>query len=140
MKRFVQTIAVLCICGVGLAACSREPQPEDSDALVFGIYLNGRLVSSRATMANAFVRSKNSLADPTLDNSKLSNEIKWGFKLFTDTPHEAPQFTPSHMSCNNCHLNAGQRERSLPLEGVAGMFPEYNRRAGRLFSLGDRIV
>jgi len=44
------------------------------------------------------------------------------------------------MSCNNCHLNGGQREKSLPLVGVVGMFPEYNRRSGRLFSLGDRIV
>ena len=37
-------------------------------------------------------------------------------------------------------MNGGQREKSLPLVGVAGMFPEYNRRAGRLFSLGDRIT
>jgi thiosulfate dehydrogenase len=44
------------------------------------------------------------------------------------------------MACANCHLNAGQRERSLPLVGVAGMFPEYNRRSGRLYSLNDRIV
>jgi thiosulfate dehydrogenase len=44
------------------------------------------------------------------------------------------------MSCNNCHLNGGQRERSLPLVGVAAMFPEYNRRSGRLYSLTDRIV
>jgi thiosulfate dehydrogenase len=140
MKRFVQMIAVICICAAGFAACTRKPQTEDSNALVFGIKLNGPLVSSRTTMATAWVLPKNPLTDPGLDNSKLSNEIKWGFKLFTDTPHEAPQFAPSHMSCNNCHLNAGQRERSLPLVGVAGMFPEYNRRAGRLFSLGDRIV
>src|SRR5437870_12489654 len=44
------------------------------------------------------------------------------------------------MSCANCHMNAGQREKSLPLVDVAGMFPEYNRRAARLFSLGDRIT
>ncbi len=44
------------------------------------------------------------------------------------------------MSCNNCHLNGGQREKSLPLVGVVGMFPEYNRRSGRLFTLNDRIV
>src|SRR5262249_54310865 len=36
--------------------------------------------------------------------------------------------------------NAGQRERSLPLVDVAGMFPEYNRRSGRLYSLGDRVT
>jgi thiosulfate dehydrogenase len=80
------------------------------------------------------------LADPSLDDSKLSNEIRWGFRIFTDTPREAPQFAPSGMSCNNCHLNGGQRELSLPLVGVAGMFPEYNRRSGRLYTLGDRIV
>src|SRR5438034_9299460 len=80
------------------------------------------------------------MTDRSLDNSKLSQDIKWGFRLFTNTPHEAPQFAPSKMSCNNCHLNGGQRERSLPLVGVAGMFPEYNRRSGRLYTLGDRIV
>jgi thiosulfate dehydrogenase len=34
------------------------------------------------------------------------------------------------MTCANCHLNAGQRERSLPIVAVAAMFPEYNRRSG----------
>ena len=142
MKRLIQTIAVVCICAVFLAACSPKPQPkqEDSKGLIFGIALNGPLVSSRTTMATAWVVPKNPLEDKTLDNSKLSTEIKSGFKLFTDTPHEAPQFAPSQMSCSNCHLNAGQREKALPLVGVAGMFPEYNRRSGRLFSLGDRIV
>jgi thiosulfate dehydrogenase len=37
-------------------------------------------------------------------------------------------------------MNAGQREKSLPLVGIAGQFPEYNRRAGRFISLEDRIV
>ena len=91
-------------------------------------------------MMTAWYFPKNPLTDRSLDNSKLSQDIKWGFRLFTNTPHEAPQFAPSKMSCNNCHLNAGQRERSLPLVGVAGMFPEYNRRSGRLYSLNDRIV
>jgi len=91
-------------------------------------------------MVTAWYLPKNPLTDRSLDNSKLSQDIKWGFRLFTNTPHEAPQFAPSKMSCNNCHLNAGQRERSLPLVGVAGMFPEYNRRSARLYSLNDRIV
>ena len=44
------------------------------------------------------------------------------------------------VSCANCHLNAGQRERALPLVGITGMFPEYNNRAARLISLQDRVV
>jgi thiosulfate dehydrogenase len=53
---------------------------------------------------------------------------------------EAPQFVPGKVSCGNCHLNGGQRDRALPLIGVAAMFPEYNRRSGRLYTLNDRIV
>lgn len=98
------------------------------------------LVSSKTSMATAWNFPKNPLTDSTLDESKLSNEIRLGFKIFTNTPMEVPQFAPGKMSCNNCHLNGGQRERALPLVGVAGMFPEYNKRSGRLYSLGDRIV
>jgi thiosulfate dehydrogenase len=102
--------------------------------------MSGPLIASRTTMVTAWDVPRNPLTDSTLDQSKLSNEIRWGFRIFTNTPVEAARFTPSRISCNNCHLNAGQRERSLPLVGVAGMFPEYNRRSGRLYTLGDRIV
>jgi thiosulfate dehydrogenase len=102
--------------------------------------MSGPLIASRTTMVTAWEFPRNPLTDSTLDGSKLSNEIRWGFKIFTNTPGEAARFTPSKISCNNCHLNGGQRERSLPLVGVAGMFPEYNRRSGRLYTLGDRIV
>src|SRR6266513_1833644 len=119
------------------AACSPSPAPVAAPS---PYKLSGPLVSSATNMVTAWYLPKNPLTDRSLDNSKLSQDIKWGFRLFTNTPHEAPQFAPSKMSCNNCHLNAGQRERSLPLVGVAGMFPEYNRRSGRLYSLNDRIV
>ena len=100
----------------------------------------GPLIASRTTMVTAWDFPRNPLTDTTLDASKLSNEIRWGFRIFTNTPDQAARFTPSKVSCNNCHLNGGQRERSLPLVGVAGMFPEYNRRSGRLYTLNDRIV
>jgi thiosulfate dehydrogenase len=82
----------------------------------------------------------NPLTDKTLDDSPLSHEIRWGYKLFTNTPAEAARFVPGQVACSNCHLNAGQRERALPVVGLAGVFPEYNRRHGRLISLTDRIV
>jgi thiosulfate dehydrogenase len=91
-------------------------------------------------MVTAWDYPRNPLTDATLGDSKLANEIRLGFRIFTNTPGEASRFTPSKVSCNNCHLNGGQRERSLPLVDVAGMFPEYNRRSGRLYTLGDRIV
>ena len=78
--------------------------------------------------------------DTTLTDPKLAEPIKWGYRIFMDTPHEAPRLTGAKVACVNCHLNAGQRERSLALVGIAGMFPEFNNRAQRLISLPDRIV
>ena len=102
--------------------------------------MTGPLIAASATMVAAWEFPKTPLADASLDALPLSEEIRRGFRIFTNTPHEAPRLAPGGMSCSNCHMNGGQREKSLPLVGVAGMFPEYNRRAGRLFSLGDRIT
>ncbi len=119
-----------------LTACSPAP-PQRSPAETTA----GPLISSQTTMVTAWQLPKNPLTDPSLDDeSRLSKEIRSGFRIFTNTPTEAARFTPGRMACSNCHLNAGQREKSLPLVGVVGMFPEYNRRSGRLFTLGDRIV
>src|SRR4051794_24516440 len=90
------------------AACAKKAPPPPPK-------FSGPLISSKTTMTTAWEFPKNPLTDASLDDSKLSNEIRWGFKIFTNTPHEAPQFAPGNISCNNCHLNGGQRERSLPL-------------------------
>src|SRR5262245_25837037 len=104
-------LVVICIV-VASAACSHNDNP---NGLVFGLKLTGPLVSSRTTMTTAWEFPKNPLTDVTLDDSKLSNEIRSSFRIFTNTPRETPQFAPGQMSCNNCHLNGGQRELSLPL-------------------------
>jgi len=91
-------------------------------------------------MVAAWQVPRNPLDDPTLDTSPLAKQIRWGFQIFTDTPGKAPAFTGGTISCANCHLNAGQRERALPIVGVAAVFPEYNARASRLISLADRVV
>lgn len=91
-------------------------------------------------MVTAWDVPQNPLTDASLGTSKLADEIRWGYRLFTRTPSEGARFTASRMACSHCHLNAGQRERALPLVDVAGMFPEYNRRSGRLYSLTDRII
>jgi len=111
------------------ASCTRAAQPQALS-----------LVSAKTTMVTAWQVPRNPIEDKTLDASPLANEIRWGYKIFIDTPHEAGRFTGGTVSCANCHLNAGQRERALPLAGVAGMFPEYNARAARLISLPDRVV
>ena len=132
-------IAAVLLVGAATAYCTKPPAaPAATSAPRFA--MTGPLVASSVTMVAAWEFPKNPLTDASLDKSKLSDEVRRGFKLFTNTPGEAPQLAPGGMSCTNCHLNAGQRERSLPLVGVSAMFPEYNNRSARLFSLGDRIT
>jgi thiosulfate dehydrogenase len=128
-------VTVLPAAALLTAACSRAAAPGAPP-----YKLNGSLIPARVTMIAAWDVPRNPLTDKTLDDSRLSKEVKWGYRIFTDTPREAARFTGGRISCSNCHLNAGQREKSLPLVGVAGQFPEYNRRAGRFISLEDRIV
>jgi thiosulfate dehydrogenase len=103
-------------------------------------YRYGVLVPATSTMVTAWTYPSNPLQDSTLDASSQSELVREGFKLFIATPAEAPKFTGNRMSCGNCHLNAGQRERGLPLVGTAGLFPEYNKRSGRTFTLEERII
>src|SRR4051794_9265144 len=96
--------------------------------------LNGPLIPARVTMVAAWDVPRNPLTDPALEGSRQGEEVRRGYRIFTDTPREAARFTGGRVSCTNCHMNAGQREKSLPLVGIAGQFPEYNRRAGRFIS------
>lgn len=102
--------------------------------------LAGPLVPAYTSMISAWDIPRHPLTDPSLNESAEGALIRKGFRLFMATPTETPRLTPSRLACGNCHLNAGQRELALPLVGAAGMFPEYNNRAGIDFTLEDRIV
>jgi thiosulfate dehydrogenase len=91
-------------------------------------------------MVTAWEVPRDPSSDRSLDSSPIGKDIRWGYRLFVDTPTEAQWFVGGAIRCSNCHLNAGQRDRALPLVGIAGMFPEPNARAGRLISLPDRVV
>jgi thiosulfate dehydrogenase len=113
---------------IAAAGCSRSKTPPNP------------LIPASSTMVTAWQVPLDPFRDPPAGDAKLADQIKWGYRIFIDTPHEAARFTGGKVACANCHLNAGQRERALPVVGVAGMFPEYNNRAARLISLADRVV
>lgn len=114
------------------AQVSQSPPQERS--------LPGRLVPASTTMVTAWDLPRDPLSDSALGSSPRAELIRRGFRIFMRTPAEAPKYAANGLSCGNCHLNGGQRERALPVVGVAGVFPEYNKREGRSFSLEDRIV
>jgi len=125
--RFCRLI-VLSVAAASATACSRSAKASNP------------LVPASTTMVTAWQVPLDPLKDPSLADPKVADQIKWGYRIFVDTPHEAARFTGGKVACANCHLNAGQRERALPVVGVAGVFPEYNNRAARLITLADRVV
>src|SRR5947207_1532081 len=126
MTRWSRALAALACCGAAVCSPARRDRSP--------------LVSAATTMVTAWQVPQNPLEDKSVGNSPLAEQIRWGYRIFTNTPGEAARFTGGSVACINCHLNAGQRERALPLVGVAGMFPEYNNRAARLITLADRVV
>ena len=137
-RNFAFSIAPVCfvlLCRLIYGSTTQESKSQQPEGP-----LPGRLVPARATMATAWDIPRDPLKDSTLWSSPRSDLIKRGYRIFMQTPGEASKFARNGLSCGNCHLNGGQRERALPLVGVAGIFPEYNKREGRSFSLEDRIV
>ncbi len=131
----VAPIGLLLLCRLIFGNTPQESKSQQTEGP-----LPGRLVPAQATMATAWDIPRDPLKDSTLGSSTRAEEIRRGYRIFMRTPDEAPKFARNRLSCGNCHLNGGQRERALPLVGVAGVFPEYNKREGRPFSLEDRIV
>src|SRR5262245_66258932 len=108
MRRYTAIALAL----LALMACGR---PAAEPPVPPRIKMTGPLIAASMSMKAGWEFPQNPLTDKTLDNAKLSEEIRRGFKLFTNTPAEAPRLAPGGMSCTNCHMNAGQREKSMPL-------------------------
>ena len=132
--------AVLVCMILAVIRCAAGELPQDSTKRQSDAILHARLVAANTTMVSAWDVPRNPLTDSALGDSPRADQIRKGFKLFVQTPREAPRYAGNMLTCANCHLNAGQRELALPLVGVARIFPEYNKREGRVFSLEDRIV
>ena len=96
------------------------------------------LIPQSAPIGSAQERVKDPARDPL--PPERAGQIRRGYELFVATPRLARKYTAASLSCGSCHLNAGQKEGAMPLIGIASVFPEYNRRSGRTFTLEDRIV
>lgn len=65
--------------------------------------------------------------------------IRLGQEIFEQTPRRAARYVGNQMNCADCHLSGGRAEYAAPLVGIPGLFPSYNKRAGRVITLAERI-
>ncbi len=98
------------------------------------------LIPESAPIGTAAERIKDPARDPLPADPASAAEIRRGYLIFQDSRKHARRFTGSKLSCGSCHLNAGQKAGALPLVGIASIFPDYNKRSGRMFTLEERIV
>lgn len=107
----------------------------EDDTLAFNV-----LIPASATMVRAWEVPRDPFRDSLTGNSATRQSIRNGYELFTKTSQVLPYAACNTVACGNCHLNSGQRERALPLVGVAVKYPEFSKRAGRELTLRDRII
>ena len=99
----------------------------------------GSLIPASATLERVAELALDPFADDIHPDPRQAEMIRLGYQISQDPQTYAAEFVGNDLSCGNCHLNAGQRDRALPLVGVAATFPQYRGRDDRLLSLEDRI-
>uniref|UniRef100_E6QKL4 Cytochrome c, class I n=1 Tax=mine drainage metagenome TaxID=410659 RepID=E6QKL4_9ZZZZ len=65
--------------------------------------------------------------------------IRSGRLIFRATPQFAADHAGNKMSCGDCHVAGGIAPYASPMVGLPARFPMYNKRAGHVISLKDRI-
>ena len=75
----------------------------------------------------------------TVPLSAKGDSIRYGALLFDETPLYAPEHTGASISCTSCHAEGGIQPFASPMVGLPALFPMFNKRAGHIISLQDRI-
>lgn len=78
---------------------------------------------------------------------KRGEQVQYGEQIIMNTPqYLGPEATnPSlriagnHLSCKNCHLQAGQQANAMGFVGVSQRYPSYRGRENRVGSLAERV-
>ena len=75
-----------------------------------------------------------------LPDDKYGDEVRLGYKIFTQTQKYAARYAGRGLVCSNCHLNAGRKPNAVPLWGAAGMYPGYRFASDKNDTLEDRMA
>lgn len=79
---------------------------------------------------------------PSLDDldpeDPMSEFIIYGEELFSESNTVMSEHVGNELSCASCHANGGAAITNS-MVGVVPNFPEYNKRAGTVFTIEDRI-
>ena len=69
----------------------------------------------------------------------LGDSIKHGYFIVTQTKKALPNNVGNAMYCTACHQDNGQKPFAAPFVGLPAIFPQFNKRDGKIITLQDRI-
>ncbi len=75
----------------------------------------------------------------TISPGAAGERVRYGASIFNNTPWFAAKYTGDQLSCSSCHIEGGIAPYASPLVGMTAIYPTYNKRAGRVISLEERI-
>lgn len=83
------------------------------------------------------------LKDPEQSPEGIHDDVMIGFYLVIQTKEMLPDHVGGELSCTNCHFSGGNTmggmRGSIPLAGIAAVFPEYDSRSNEVITIQDRI-
>ena len=65
--------------------------------------------------------------------------VRQGEAIFRDTPRYAGRYIGNHLSCANCHLDAGRLANSAPLWAAYVAYPAYRKKNHQVNSYAARL-
>ena len=74
-----------------------------------------------------------------IPNDKYGDDVRLGYKIFTQTYKYARRYSGNEMSCSSCHLDSGRKANSAPMWAAYGMYPAYRAKNDRSSTLQERI-
>lgn len=87
-------------------------------------------------VAAAAQKSKTEAAQSSAAADALAAQ---GKLIFDQTPKLASQYVGNKLACSDCHIASGTTDYASSMRDVAGLFPSFSQRAGRVITLTDRI-
>lgn len=81
------------------------------------------------------------------DELPADSLVQYGYRLISETykylgPEVADssmRFAGNNLTCQNCHLDAGTKQRGGSFFGVTNRYPSYRKRSGKIGTIQDRI-
>jgi thiosulfate dehydrogenase len=78
-------------------------------------------------------------ADNAIPDNDFGKEVALGRQIFLQPDKYAAAYVGNHLSCANCHLDAGRLANAAPLWGAWPMYPAYRSKNHHVNTFAERL-